>query len=135
MNRPTRADARAFGRYVRKWQNLLNLRDWRVVPRRSRATGGVMADVVRSLEDRLASYRLGDTFGSVAVTPHSLEATALHEMLHVLLHELVETARAPETTDERLMSAEHRVINVLERLLLPESDPDAGTPNHRRTGP
>lgn len=118
MNRPTLAHARAFGRYLRKWQGLLNLHDWRVVPRRGRARG-VMADVTREIEHRVAGYRLGDTFGNAKVTPHSLESTALHEMLHVLLHELVEMARAPGTTDELLMSAEHRVINVLEGLLMP----------------
>jgi len=118
MNRPTRAHAREFGRYLRQWQGLLNLHDWRIAPRRGRAKG-VMAEVTRELEHRLAGYRLGDTFGGTPITPHSLEATALHEMLHVLLHELVEMARAPGTTPDLLMSAEHRVINVLEKLLMP----------------
>jgi hypothetical protein len=104
---------------MRKWQAELNLADWRIVPRRGRAKG-VMADVTRELEHRLAGYRLGDTFGNVPVTAHALESTALHEVLHVLLHELVELAKDPVTSEAALMSAEHRVINVLERKLLPD---------------
>ena len=34
---------------------------------------------------RLAVYRLGD-WGAEEITPQSLERTALHELLHILLH-------------------------------------------------
>lgn len=113
-NRLTAADAKAFHGYIKKWQGLLNLHDWRV--ERSAKTSKAMAEISMSLGDRLAVYRLGADFGdSTPVTPHSLESTACHELLHVLLHELV------NASDDSLESIEHRVINTLEKLLVPET--------------
>lgn len=112
-NRLTAADAKKFQGYIKKWQGLLNLQDWRV--ERSPKTSKSMAEITLSLNDRLAIYKLGADFGSTtAVTDHSLESTACHELLHVLLHELV------NATDQSLESVEHRVINTLEKLLVPE---------------
>jgi hypothetical protein len=104
--------------FVRRWQQLLNLNDWRITrsPQRKK---GVMADLPTiDLEQRLAIYRVGTDFGMEAVDDTSLEATALHEVLHVLLAELIEAAKNPETPADTLRSVEHRVINTLERLLL-----------------
>ena len=112
-NKLTQADAKKFHGYIQKWQGLLNLHDWRV--ERSPKASKAMAEISMSLGDRLAVYKLGAEFGdTTAVTPHSLESTACHELLHVLLHELV------CATDETLESIEHRVINTLEKLLVPE---------------
>jgi hypothetical protein len=75
-----------------------------------------MASVECDSVARLAIYRLGD-FGAEAITPFSLSHTALHEALHVFLYELIQAAQDPKATPEQLDSAEHRVINVLERVL------------------
>jgi hypothetical protein len=65
---------------------------------------------------RLGSYQLGD-FGSTTVNSESLSMTALHECLHVFLFDLISTAQDRAATPEQLDAAEHRVINVLERVL------------------
>jgi hypothetical protein len=44
--------------------------------------------------------------------------TALHECLHIPLHDLVETTADRNSTEEQREMAEHRVINLLEKLLL-----------------
>jgi hypothetical protein len=75
-----------------------------------------MASVECDGAARLATYRLGD-FGNEKITPDSLSQTALHETLHVFLHELIAVAQDQKSTPEHLESAEHRVINVLERVL------------------
>jgi len=107
INEVTPAHCREFDGYVAKWQKLLNLSDWRIERgyRRSKA----MAEVSFNDEARLASYRVGANFGAAEVTPDSLERTALHELLHVLLHDLL-----ADPTE----ASEHRVINVLEKLLM-----------------
>ena len=74
-----------------------------------------MATVEFNLPARLAIYKLGD-FGSEAITPESLEQTAIHELLHVVLFDLVNTA-ASKSSDDELEMAEHCVINMLEKLL------------------
>lgn len=62
---------------------------------------------------RLAVYRLG-CWGEEKITPESLEKTAVHELLHILLHDLIATA---ENKNNDIEAAEHRVVNVLEQLL------------------
>lgn len=112
----TPEDAQKFERYMRAWQDKLNLRDWRIV-RSNRATRH-MSDVKIHLEDRLAVYRVGTDFGAEPVTEHTLERTAVHELLHVQLAELIDAAENGADT----ISAQHRIINTLERLLVPDQD-------------
>jgi hypothetical protein len=109
----TTAHADEFEGYIRKWQALLNLQDWRIERSSKLASKGAMAEVHTSFEDRLAMYRLGRSFGESEVTPHSLESTAAHELLHVLLKDLI------HATGKDRMAAEHRVVHTLERLLVP----------------
>jgi hypothetical protein len=109
--------AEEFAGHVENWREALCLMDWRVNVSPVRA-GKVMAQVHKAdLEQRMATIRLGKDFGTTPVNEKSLNETALHEMLHVFLHELIETARVPEQDLDVIRSAEHRVINVLERLL------------------
>lgn len=110
-NELTAADCQAFDEYVVKWQKILNLCDWRI-ERSSKRAPKNMAEVTFDNGARLASYRVGLSFGSAKVTAASLESTALHEVLHVLLHDVL------EAEPSALEGAEHRVINVLEKLLL-----------------
>ena len=105
-------DAKVFDSFVLKWQAKFNLGDWRIERGRRPASKGAMATVEFDEAARLATYKLGD-FGAEAITPESLEKTAIHELLHILLHDLI--AAADSRTD--VEAAEHRVINVLERLL------------------
>lgn len=114
------ADADKFEEYIHKWQTKLNLNDWRIV-RSPKRIKGAMAQVSKTyLEDRLVSYKIGSDFGSDGVSDHTLESTAVHELLHILLYELVELAATPGHTQEQLMSVEHRVVNTLEGLLVPK---------------
>jgi len=113
-NLPTPADAQLFDDFVKKWQAKLSLGDWRI-ERGTKPAKSAMASVEFNPAARLCTYRLGD-FGAEKITPKSLEATVIHELLHVLLFDLINTA-SDKSTDEELEAAEHRVINVLEQLL------------------
>ena len=110
-----------FAMYVHKWQELLNLGDWRIEQSPKPAAKANMAEVDRlDLKARLATYRIGSDFGGTPVTDMSIEQIACHEVLHVFLHELLEFARQG---GEDVDSAEHRVINSLVRVLVPVADP------------
>jgi hypothetical protein len=111
VNELSPADCDAFDGYVAKWQRLLNLSDWRIERAQKRSKRN-MAEVTFDDEARLASYRIGVSFFSEEVTPDSLERTALHELLHILLHDL-----SVDWTE----SNEHRVVNLLEKLLMERS--------------
>jgi hypothetical protein len=108
-------DAKVFDGFVLKWQARLNLGDWRI-ERGIKPAKGAMASVDFDEPARLATYRLGD-FGAEPINAGSLEKTAIHELLHVFLHDLIAAAQDRSTTPEALEAAEHRVVNVLERLL------------------
>lgn len=111
-NIPTPGDALLFDQYVRKWQVLLSLGDWRI-EKGLKPARNAMASVEFNDAARLAVYRLGD-FGSEKITPESLERTAVHELLHIVLHDLIAAA---QDKDDNLEAAEHRVVNLFERLL------------------
>jgi hypothetical protein len=75
-----------------------------------------MASVEFTPAARLAVYRLGD-FGAEKITPDSLDKTALHELLHIFLYDLLCVATDRQASDEDREMQEHRIINLLEALL------------------
>jgi hypothetical protein len=112
----TEQHAEEFRACVVFWADVLGLGDWRIAVSDQRSRRKVMAEVVCDLEQRSATMRLGNDFGRTPVTERSLSDTALHECLHILLHELIQFAR-DDDKQEDIDSAEHRVINILERVL------------------
>jgi hypothetical protein len=118
-NVPTSDDAKIFAQSVKKWQQILNLGDWRI-EKGTKAAKQAMASVEFNDSARLAVYRLGD-FGSEKITSETLDKTALHELLHVFLHDLMMVATDPKSSEEEIETQEHRVINLLENLLTRDS--------------
>ncbi len=114
-NIPTPEHAELFAQSVKKWQQVLSLGDWRI-EKGTKPAKAAMASVEFSPSARLAVYRLGD-FGAEKITEDSLDKTALHELLHVLLHDLMMAATDPKSSDEDIEMQEHRIINLLENLL------------------
>lgn len=114
-NIPTPEHAEIFAQSVKKWQQVLSLGDWRI-EKGTKPAKAAMASVEFSPSARLAVYRLGD-FGAEKITPDSLDKTALHELLHILLHDLMMAATDPKSSDEDIEMQEHRIINLLENLL------------------
>jgi hypothetical protein len=119
-NIPTPQDAKIFAQSIKKWQQVLSLGDWRI-EKGSKAAKQAMASVEFNEGARLATYRLGD-FGAEEITPESLDKTALHELLHIFLHDLVSVATDPKSTEDEIEMQEHRVINLLENLLTKDSN-------------
>ena len=120
MNTPTAEDTQYFAQCVKKWQDILSLGDWRI-EKGLKPAKQALASVEFNEGARLATYRLGD-FGAEKITPQSLDSTALHELLHVMLHDLMTAAQDPKSSQDEIDKQEHRVINLLERLLLKDSD-------------
>lgn len=118
-NIPTPEDAELFAESVAKWQQVLNLGDWRI-EKGLKPAKNAMASVEFNEPARLATYRLGD-FGAEKITPESLNQTALHELLHVFLHDLMTVAQDPRSSQDLIESQEHRVVNLLEKLLIKDS--------------
>ena len=119
-NIPTPEDAKLFAQSVRKWQQVLSLGDWRI-EKGMKPAKQAMASVEFNQTARLATYRLGD-FGAEKITPDSLDRTALHELLHIFLYDLLCVATDPKSSDEDREMQEHRIINLLEHLLTKDSN-------------
>jgi hypothetical protein len=119
-NIPTPQDAALFAQSVKKWQQVLNLGDWRI-EKGLKPAKNAMASVEFNEPARLATYRLGD-FGAERISPGSLDQTALHELLHVFLHDLMTVAQDPKSSQEEIEVQEHRVVNLLEKLLIKDSN-------------
>jgi hypothetical protein len=112
-------DIESFELHLREWQTRFGLLDWRIFMSPLPAKK-VMAQMENfDWQQRQVSCRLGHDWKSIKVTPITLEQTAVHELLHVLLYELIESAKNNQISDEDLGSVEHRIINILERLLVP----------------
>jgi hypothetical protein len=119
-NIPTPEDAKLFAQSVKKWQQVLSLGDWRI-EKGSKPAKQAMASVEFTPNARLAVYRIGD-FGAEKITPESLDRTALHELLHIFLHDLMVVSQDPKSSQDEIEMQEHRVINLLENLLFRNSN-------------
>jgi hypothetical protein len=119
-NIPTPEHAELFAQSVKKWQQVLSLGDWRI-EKGMKPAKAAMASVEFNETARLATYRLGD-FGAERISPESLDKTALHELLHIFLYDLLCVATDPKSSDEEIEMQEHRVINLLENLLSKDSN-------------
>lgn len=117
-NPVTPEQALEFDGYVAKWQAKLNLHDWRLI-KGSKPSKDSCAEVSIGVSDHTAVYRLGLHFGFELVNAASLESTAIHELLHILLAEFREMAES-KAIPELLIAAEHRIVHTLERLLAPK---------------
>ena len=110
-------DVAEFEAYVEKWRDKLNLRDWRVVRAAKREKRHMAALLTVEHEHKLARYSVGEDFGADKVTPHSLESTAIHEMLHLRLRPLLDACMEEKSHTDAVLKYEHEVIIVLEDLL------------------
>lgn len=66
---------------------------------------------------KLARLHVGTDWKSVPVDDENLELTALHEVLHVFFHELIEACREEPYNTARQTEKEHECLIVLEKLL------------------
>ena len=119
-NIPTPEHAQLFAQSVKKWQQVLSLGDWRI-EKGSKPAKQAMASVEFTPNARLAVYRIGD-FGAEKITPESIDKTALHELLHIFLHDLMVVSQDPKSSQDEIEMQEHRVINLLENLLSKDSN-------------
>jgi hypothetical protein len=116
-NPVTEEHLQQFAACVVFWADVLGLHDWRVTVSEKRSNRKVMAEVYKfDLEQRSASIRMGRDFGGAEVTERGISDLALHECLHIFFHEMIQFAQSGGLQED-IDSAEHRLINVLERRL------------------
>jgi hypothetical protein len=102
------------------WQERLGLTDWRITKSNKKPVGKVLCTMQDwDIPQRQVSCRLSPNWFNQEPLDSTIEKTAVHELLHVMLADLIEAARKPGATDEDLHAYEHAIINRLEKLLVP----------------
>jgi len=116
----TEAQAKKFWVFLDKWQEKLNLRNWIIVhsPEPAHKAQAMITKI--QWKQQQCTCRIGLDWGALPIDDADLERTAAHELLHILLHELNTVATQPGVSQDDVLAAEHRVINVLEPLLVPK---------------
>lgn len=108
--------AELFDGLFKRWLELLNLGDWRIVKLKKPSTA--MAEInEQDTVNHIVRYKLGTDFGQHPVNLDTLENTAIHEALHVRLHETIEAAIEDQEYSDRVRAAEHSAIIVLTEML------------------
>jgi hypothetical protein len=119
VNHVTDDEAEQFRKHLRTWQTRLGLGTWRIVFSPKPAKNAMARVAEFDWPQRQARIELGRDWKSSPVNAGTLEQTAVHELLHVVLYELVEAARNPHASADELVSIEHAVVNALEKALVP----------------
>lgn len=118
----TDADAVEYERHMREWQKKLGLSGWRIVHSPIPAKKAMAEMDKFDWRQRQVTARLGREWLSSPVTPVTLEQTAVHELLHLLLFPLAQAAGSGTAMpDDEVASLEHSIINTLETLLVPDA--------------
>lgn len=94
----------------------LGLTDWDVRLQHDDAPNA-LAVVRCDVANRMASVTLARDWGTDPITKEMLIRTAVHEMLHVVLAELMDMGCSRGATKDAFDGAEHAVIRRLEKLL------------------
>jgi len=108
--------SRRFHKHVAKWLEAFRLADWEVHYDFSTAYIERLADCAPEADVKKALIVLYDTW-CIDPTDKALDQTACHEVLHVLLAQLMQLASDRYTTEKQLADAEQDVIRALERVL------------------
>ncbi len=98
-----------FEQAVFKWVDKLGLHDWYVYVTHSAETSECEAEIEYDRDTRHASI----TYYWNCPDPQPIERVALHEVLHLLLGDLI-----PEDCGDDVAREEHRVIERLLHVLL-----------------
>jgi hypothetical protein len=92
---------------VEHMQVAMGLQDWRITRSRKNAKGVMACVHAFDAEQRQVAMTLGHAWRGYEHTPEDVVKTAVHELLHVALHDF-------ECQD---IGVEHRLINMIEPIV------------------
>ena len=115
-NAPNEEQVKEFERYLKEYQTLLNLRDWRIEHGGKPASPDSMAEVIIQPEHRLATWFLGKDWGPCPINEKTLRSTALHECFHIAFRGLIDACLSRDA--DAIAAQEHSAITLLCNLIL-----------------
>lgn len=107
----------AYRKACLKWQQLLGLQDWRLMFELDRTSAADLnARVLYNVRTRAAKL----VYCAKSNTEQSIERLALHEMLHLLVADMLELAgERGDGSHPEVVKEEHRLVERLLKVLLP----------------
>lgn len=116
----TREHVEFFWQCLFAWQQRLGLTDWRITRSDMPPNGKTLCEVRDwDFPQRQVSCRLNTNWFTQEPTETAIEQTAVHELLHVLLADVIEYGFTAGAERDSMRTIEHAAINRLERLLVP----------------
>lgn len=105
-----------FKFYINTWKKNLGLLSWCISVKQ-----GDTANIAETHFDEDISGKICTViipkYWSIEPTDKNLESVSIHELLHVLLYDLVLYARSHPLDQIGIMEKEHEVVNTLESIL------------------
>lgn len=113
----TDAERKLFFAAATYWQRELGLDDWHITQQSEPSKKNLRAAVCEWDNSQRTCLLFHGTGWSEKTEPAELERIALHEMLHVRLFDIAQTAIWNGADKDDIIAMEHQNINVLLRLL------------------
>ncbi len=116
MNKTSKEDFEYFKKQCEYWQDRLSLRDWKLHYLHETYTGSY-AWFRSDVPGKTATLGLSVSWEDEKITKPKLNSSARHEVLHLLLADLVYAGHARQSTDEDFENTQHAIIRRLEHVL------------------
>ena len=114
MNKTSKADFEYFKKRCEVYLDELSLRDWRIYYYHNDSDLEAYAWIRPDVSAKQACVGLTINWEDHKVTKDILDYCAKHEILHLLLADLVQCGKWRQSTDEDFTEAQHAVIRRLE---------------------
>lgn len=121
MSKPvmiSKTEFKEFAYCVEYWMGKLGMTEWEVHVYHEQGASGELASVSYACEDKYASFYLAEYVEDSGRRPYTMEYLALHEVLHLLVADIVWTAARARTDDSVIVAHEHEFINRMIKVLL-----------------
>lgn len=112
----SKEDFKYFQQQCEIWLDKLSLRDWKVYYFHQTEKGS-FAWMNPDCEGKVVSIGLSIDWVEENVTKEFLKQVSRHEVLHVLLADLVQTGKYRQSCDADFTESQHAVIRRLENIL------------------
>lgn len=99
------------------WQERFGLQKWSLI--KSSIPSKYMAEVdfEKDKSHKMARVKVGTDWKSTEPNEENISSVACHEVLHVLLYDLIEYSREHPYDGNGILEKEHEVINSIERAI------------------
>lgn len=115
-NKTTKQDYKYFKERVLYWQKELGQVNWAIHFKHEQLDDN-FAETRMGNSSHVAVVALSTDWVDDAVSNEQLNRTAFHEVLHLVLNDLVTEAKARYATEYDIDRAEHAAIRILENLV------------------